>query len=212
MPSPEDQPDILLPPVTPTALPARVEDKEHQVWVQKSESGVLFVRVARGERLLFSASVSEQADVQLLFADGRQVIFPAKTETTPDAPTLKPETEKPVRLRGRFGLPFRIKDSPTGGTMALSSFAEHPNRAVWSYSNTLAEKPEKDTVWWPVAAFDERVELAGSITISKVEYDITCFPRSWTETGKDGQTRTVNGLYLLEVKPFVRRSKREAAE
>lgn len=56
------------------------------------------------------------------------------------------EKEKPVRLRGRLGIPFRIKNSPTGGTMAVSSFAEHPNRgAVWSYSNTFPEKPQKDT-------------------------------------------------------------------
>ncbi len=122
-----------------------------------------------------------------------------------------PEPEKVIKLRGRFGIPFRVKSSPTGGTMAVSSFAEHPNRAVWSYSNTLPQKPEKDTVWWPVAAFDERVDLAKQIAIGK-EYDIACYIRSWTEAGKDGQEKTVEGLYLLEAQQFVRRSQREVPQ
>jgi len=139
---------------------------------------------------------------------GKVVVeFNPAVEQKPEEPT--PEPEKPVMLRGRFGIPFHVKESPTGGTMAVSSFGEHPSRAIWSYSNTLPQKPQKDTVWWQVAAFDERVELAKSIIIGSQEYDITCFPRTWKETEKNGKEKTVNGLYLLNAQPFVRRSQRE---
>jgi hypothetical protein len=118
-----------------------------------------------------------------------------------------PEKQKPVKLRGRIGTDIRRKASPTGGYMAVFSFAEHPNRAVWSYSNTLEKKPEKDTVWWPVAAFDEDIQLLDEAEKGR-EYDIECFPNSWKDT-KDGREITVNGLRLIGIQPFVRRTHRE---
>jgi hypothetical protein len=71
----------------------------------------------------------------------------------------EPETENMAKLRGRIGIPVRVMESPTGGKMAVTQFSEHPDRAAWSYSNTLPDKPEKQTIWWPLAAFDERVPL-----------------------------------------------------
>ena len=121
-------------------------------------------------------------------------------------PTLETK-EKPVKLRGRIGTKIHEKDSPTGGKMAVFSFGEHPDRAVWSYSNTLEKKPEKDTVWWRVAAFDENISLLAGVDKGN-EYDITCFPRSWKEL-TDGKEKTIDGLYLVGIQSVGRRTKRE---
>lgn len=134
-----------------------------------------------------------------------KVVFEFNPATLP-TPELAAalEKSKPVKLRGRIGTDIRRKPSPTGGQMAVFSFAEHPNRAVWSYSNTLPNKPEKDTVWWPVAAFDEDVALLDGAVKGR-EYDIECFPNSWKET-KEGREITVNGFRLIGIQPFVRRT------
>ncbi len=118
-----------------------------------------------------------------------------------------PEEPKPVKLRGRIGTKIHEKDSPTGGKMAVFSFGEHPDRAVWSYSNTLEKKPEKDTVWWRVAAFDENISLLAGV-VKGNEYDITCFPRSWKELA-DGKEKTIDGLYLVGLQPVVRRTNKQ---
>lgn len=136
-----------------------------------------------------------------------KVVIEINPATQPDKEPSPEEKEKPVKLRGRIGTEIRQKKSPTGGDMAVFSFAEHPNRAIWSYSNTLPIKPEKDTVWWSVAAFDENVTLLAGAAKGR-EYDIDCFPRSWTDT-KEGREITVNGLYLVGIQQFVRRTKQE---
>jgi hypothetical protein len=153
------------------------------------------LRIGRGEALVI-----------FTYSPPGKVVFEVHPPTQPNQ-EITPEKEKPVKLRGRIGTEIRRKPSPTGGTMAVFSFAEHPNRAIWSYSNTLEKKPEKDTVWWPVAAFDEHVALLDTAAKGR-EYDIDCFPRSWTDT-KEGREITVNGLYLVGIQQFVRRTQQE---
>src|SRR5712692_6710373 len=127
------------------------------------------LRIGRGEKV-----------VVFTYSPPGRVTFEFNPPTQPDQKPLPEQKEKPVKLRGRIGTEIRRKQSPTGGDMAVFSFAEHPNRAIWSYSNTLEKKPEKDTIWWPIAAFDENVALLDGAAKGR-EYDIDCFPRSWTE-------------------------------
>lgn len=207
MPSPENKPEIHASYLAPTQMPAKIEDEINTVVVHRSESGVLFVRVLHGEQPLFSAAVTPDNTVNLIFQAG--AVASLATPLASQIETLpEPEKEKPVKLRGRIGIPVRVIDSPTGGKMAVTQFSEHPGRAMWSYSNTLAEKTEKQTIWWALAAFDDDVPLLEKATVGKQEYDITCYLRSWTETTKKGEPKTVNGLRLLSMQPFIPRSRK----
>ena len=213
MPNPENKPEIHASYLEPTHMPAKVEDETNTVLVNRNESNVLFVRALHGEQSLVSVAVSPDNDVHVVFPDGTTIFHPANKSNDSPLPLQvetqpEPEKEKPVKLRGRIGIPVRVMDSPTGGKMAVTQFSEHPGRAVWSYSNTLPEKPEKQTIWWALAAFDEDVPLLEKAIVGKQEYDITCYLRSWTETTKSGETKTVNGLRLLAMQPFIPRSRK----
>lgn len=153
--------------------------------------------------------ISHAAEVVLFtYTPPGKVVFEFNPAKEP-APMTETK-EKPVKLRGRIGTKVNEKDSPTGGKMAVFSFAEHPDRAVWSYSNTLETKPEKDTVWWRVAAFDENVSLLAG-AVKGIECDITCFPRSWKEI-IDGKEKTVDGLYLVGIQSVRRRTNKQPPE
>lgn len=214
MPNPENKPEIHASYLEPTDMPAKVQDDTNTVLVNRSESNVLFVRALHGEQSLVSIAISPENDVHVAFPDGTTIFHPAKKSNAPSPLPLQaetqpePEKEKPVRLRGRIGIAVRVMDSPTGGKMAVTQFSEHPGRAVWSYSNTLPEKPTKETIWWALAAFDEDVSLLEKTIVGKQEYDITCYLRSWTETIKSGGTKTVEGLRLLAIQPFIPRSRK----
>ena len=214
MPNPENTPEIHASYIEPTSLPAKVEDDRNTVLVNRNESGVLFVRALHGEQSLVSVAITPDNDVHVVFPDGTSIFHPANKPSDLSPLPLQVETqqkvekEKPVKLRGRIGVAVRVMDSPTGGKMAVTSFGEHPGRAVWSYSNTLPEKPEKETIWWALAAFDDNVPLLEKAVVGKQEYDITCYRNSWTETTKKGETKTVNGLRLLAIQPFIPRSRK----
>jgi hypothetical protein len=148
-------------------LSLAVAEREFIITPLEETATSITLRIGRGEEV-----------VVFTYSPPGKVVFEFNPTTQPEQePT--PDKEKPVKLRGRIGTEIRRKKSPTGGDMAVFSFAEHPNRAVWSYSNTLENKPEKDTIWWPVAAFDEYVSLLDGASKGR-EYDIDCFPRSWT--------------------------------
>lgn len=179
-------------------------EKEHhwqgqQFEAEISETDTSFTaRIAYGDEVVLF-TYSPPGKVEVMFN-------PAPLPTPEQA--AEPEKPKTVKLRGRIGTEIRRKPSPTGGTMAVFSFAEHPNRAVWSYSNTLAEKTEKDTVWWAVVAFDEDVQLLDSASKGK-EYDIECFANNvWKET-KEGREITVTGLRLVGIQPFRKRTNKQ---
>lgn len=132
MPSPENKPEIHASYLEPTAPPAKVKDEGNTVLVNRSESNVLFVRALQGDQSVVSIAISPNNDVHVVFPDGTTIFHPVKkqNELSPlplQAETqTEPEKEKPVKLRGRIGIGVRVMDSPTGGKMAVTSFAEHP--------------------------------------------------------------------------------------
>ena len=91
--------------------------------------------------------------------------------------------------------------------MAVFTFAEHPHEDKRSHSNTIKENPDQ-TEYWTVGTFDERVTLLNTAVVGR-EYALTCYPRSWEETTKNGKTKTVKGLFLLNIEPFIKEKRRK---
>src|SRR5579864_6878679 len=77
----------------------------------------------------FTATIAHgTAVVVFTYTPPSTVLFEFNPATLPRSePASTPETPKPVKLRGRIGTEIRRKPSPTGGEMAVFSFAEHPN-------------------------------------------------------------------------------------
>jgi len=213
MPNQENRPEIHPSSLEPIPMPAKIADDTHTVLVYRNEKDILFVRVQHEETVIFTMAVTPENAVHLHVPAALTPVSPDMQSLPPV--TISPETkeqEQPVMLRGRIGTEIRRLSSPTGGAMAVFSFAEHPHRSLWSYTNTLpdAEKPAvvNNTVWWPVAAFDENVALLDGAVKGK-EYDLTCYKRSWKETGKNGKEKTVNGFSLLGLQPVTKRPRYE---
>lgn len=177
MPSPEQKSDFLPKTFLEAGIPAKVTDGKHTALIHKTESGGFFIKVSEGQTPLFSASVSQEGEVSLkvpgkkpeqealpgvLREEGQEVkpseVQAQQVEKGRQEEELKhaapQEKEKPVRLRGRIGTQVFYQEGQNGKKIASFSFGEHPGRAAWSYSNTLPQRPEKDTVWWSVCAFE----------------------------------------------------------
>lgn len=138
------KPDIHSTHIEPTDMPARVEDENHQVWVHKNESGVLFVRVAKQEQLVFSASVSAQNEVNMLFPDGRRVLFPAMRQEEageplqPQAPEGKKPPEHPaITLEGNPAFKHKLVKGRYSLRLAYHPDPKYP--AVAKFYNVVAE-------------------------------------------------------------------------
>jgi hypothetical protein len=124
MPNPEgEQPDMHANHLEPTALPARVEDDTHRVLVSKNDSGVLFVRVSKGEQPIFSAAVDETDSVQVLFHSQQQAqpiplpeTEPSQEQATPlasqDTLAQPEQKNKPVRLVGTVKTVGTLEKTP----------------------------------------------------------------------------------------------------
>lgn len=101
MASPENKPEIHASYLEPTDMPAKVEDDTNTVYVNRSESNVLFVRALHGEQSIVSIAITPDNDVQVAFPDGTTIFHPAKKPPDPSPLPLQPETpqleQKPAK-------------------------------------------------------------------------------------------------------------------
>jgi hypothetical protein len=181
-----NKPYIHITHVAPSDMPARVEDEQHQVWVHKNESGVLFVRVAKQEQLVFSASVSALNEVDLLFPDGRRVLFPAMRHEEAGEPlppqaqeSMKPPEHPAITLEGNPA--FKHKYDPKKRTYLLR-LAYHPN-----------PRNTKEALFYNVVAQGEKAEAFYGlyITDTRMQVRVTGDDISETVRKREGTAGTI---------------------
>jgi hypothetical protein len=195
MTNPEKKANWQITNSEPTPLPARVEDDTHQVLVQKNESGTLFVRVAQGEQMIFTAAVSNEQDVSLAFADGRRVIFPAhqtKDDRLPQITNQQGEEQEktpehpPITLEGYPVRPAKYTvDESTGKKAYKLIIAHHPN-----------PKERKQVVYYDLAAEGAKAEecFKAGITDTRVPVHATGDDLSRVVRKKDGSEKIVHAV------------------
>jgi hypothetical protein len=223
MAGPEQRPRQPAPqPLELQSEPMTITDGERTIHLRKREKdGALSFQVKREETVIFTAAILYNQETK---AEEVRLFYGVPTEefaSSPLAETTLPDTqhettsqeqkekEEPVILRGRIATDIRRLTSPTGGDMVRFQFAEHPNRALFSYWNVEPENerpPLKgNTAYRSVGAFDENVELVEGAEKGQ-EYDITCYKRTWKEPD-DGKQKTVTGFQLVGLQKVTKRAR-----
>jgi hypothetical protein len=138
--------------------------------VHKNESGVLFVRIAKQEQLVFSASVSEQNEVDMLFPDGRRVLFPAMRQEEagepiqPQAQEVKKPPEHPaITIEGNPVFKHKYNEEipplpPYSYLLRLAHHIDPKHPAAAQFYNIIASG-EKAKEFYGLYITDTRMQL-----------------------------------------------------